>query len=112
MKKTILVMVAALFVGGLLLSNSLVKAEEDKGPAEITLTTPAAKKPVMFPHHKHQERMKCDECHKNANFAAAADKWTKEQGHALCKDCHKANKGPTKCNDCHTKGKKKKLEGC
>jgi len=112
MKKTVLVMVAALFVVGLLIGNSVVKAEEDKGPAEITLTTPKAKKPVMFPHHAHQERMKCDECHKNPNFAKAANEWSKDQGHALCKDCHKKNDGPTKCNSCHIKKKRKKLEGC
>jgi len=112
MKKTVFAMVAVLFAVGLFLSSSLVKAEEDKGPAEITLTTADAKKPAVLPHHKHQERMKCDDCHKSENFAPAADAWTKDMGHALCKDCHKANNGPTKCNDCHSKGGKKKLEGC
>ena len=41
--------------------------------------------------------MKCDECHKNPNFAKSANEWTKDQGHALCRDCHKKNNGPTKC---------------
>jgi len=104
-------MVAALFVMGLMISKVVVAEDQDKGPAEITLTTKDAKKPAMFPHAKHQERMQCDECHKNANFAAAADAWTKDAGHALCKDCHKANNGPTKCNDCHIKAQKK-MEGC
>lgn len=111
MKKTVLCMVAALFAMGLFLSNNVVKAE-DKGPAEIILQTAKAKKPVKFPHHAHQERMKCDDCHKSEHFAPSANEWTKDMGHALCKDCHKKNDGPTKCNDCHIKKKKKKLEGC
>ena len=44
MKKTVLVMVAALFAVGLFLSSSVVKAEEDKGPAEITLNTAEGQK--------------------------------------------------------------------
>ena len=111
MKKTVLVMVAALFAVGLFLSSNVVKAQ-DKGPAEIILKTAKARKPVKFPHHEHQARMKCDECHKNANFAKSANEWTKEQGHALCRDCHKKNNGPTGCTKCHIKKQRRKLEGC
>ena len=103
-------MVAALFVVGLYFGSIVVAEDMDKGPAEITLMTAKAKKPVKFPHHAHQERMKCDDCHKSEHFMKN-NEWTKDAGHALCKDCHKANNGPTKCNDCHIK-KKRKLEGC
>lgn len=110
MKKTVLVMVAALFAVGLFLNSNVAKAQ-DKGPAEITLKTAQARKPVKFPHHEHQARMKCDVCHKNPNFAKSADSWTMKQGHALCRDCHKKNNGPTRCLICHVR-KVHHLEGC
>ncbi len=115
-KKGLLLATAALFAAGLVLGNNAL-AGEDKGPAEIILKTAKAKKPVKFPHHKHQGMLECDTCHKSPHFAEAADKWTKKDGHALCKDCHKKMKkegknAPTKCKGCHLKKKKKKLEGC
>lgn len=118
MKKVVLFAAAALLVGGLMVGNNVVA--QDNGPAEMTLQTAEGKKPAVFPHAKHQELMgadKCDVCHKDANFPAEKGKWTKDSGHALCKDCHTKGymdkKGPTKCNDCHKKaGGGKKLEGC
>lgn len=77
-----------------------VASAEDKGPAEITLKTDAAKKPAVFPHAKHQAKNKCDECHKAATFPADK-KWDMKKGHAFCQDCHKKAKGPMKCTDCH-----------
>ncbi len=114
-KKGLLLATAALFAAGLVLGGTAVA--KDKGPAEIVLKTAKAKKPVKFPHAKHQGMMECDTCHKSSHFAPAADKWTKKDGHALCKDCHKkmkkeGKKAPTKCNGCHIKKKKRKLEGC
>lgn len=71
------------------------------GPAEIILKAEAGKKPALFPHAKHQTKIGCDACHKNADFPADRQ-WDFKQGHAFCMGCHKAkNEGPTKCNGCH-----------
>lgn len=70
-------------------------------PAEITLKTEAANKPAVFPHAKHQEKIECDACHKDANFPADKN-WDMKKGHALCLGCHKAkNQGAVKCDGCH-----------
>ena len=101
MKKVVILGIAVAFIcaAGF---TSMTMAEEDKGPDVIVLKTADAKKPATFPHRAHQDRgIECDKCHKDANFAAGA--WTKDAGHALCKECHKANNGPTKCTDCHVK---------
>ncbi|GAB4334775.1 MAG: cytochrome c3 family protein [Desulfobulbaceae bacterium] len=100
MKKVLIYGVAMAFlcVAGL---AGMGVAADDKGPAEITLQTEAAKKPALFPHAAHQEKIECDKCHKDPNYAAGA--WTKDAGHKLCKDCHKANGAPTKCGTCHPK---------
>lgn len=103
MKKVIVLGMAVAFlcVTGL---AGVTMASDDKGPAEITLKTEKGKKPAQFPHAAHQERgVECDKCHKDANFAAGA--WTKDAGHGLCKDCHKAEGAPTKCSTCHPKKK-------
>lgn len=102
MKKAIIIGAAVVFLCSVGFA-SMGMAADDKGPAEITLTTKDAKKPVSFPHAAHQARLECDKCHKDANFAPAANEWTKKAGHALCKDCHKANKASTKCSTCHSK---------
>lgn len=101
MKKTIIcgVAVAFLCVAGL---AGMTMAEEDMGPADITLQTAEAKKPAAFPHLKHQaKKEECDKCHKDPNYTKGA--WTKESGHALCQACHKANenKDLAKCTTCH-----------
>lgn len=71
------------------------------GPAEIILKTETGKKPAMFPHAKHQAKIGCDACHKNADFPADR-RWDFKQGHALCLGCHKAkNQGAVKCDGCH-----------
>ena len=101
MKKVVILGVAVAFLCAAGFA-SMTMAEEDKGPETITLQTEAAKKPAVFPHRAHQDRgIECDKCHKSENFAKGA--WTKDAGHALCKDCHKENGGPTKCGTCHSK---------
>jgi len=129
-KKSLILLVVAAFVMSLGLGVTMSLAE-DKGPAEITLNADG-KKPVLFPHAKHQEKnecgtchhyqdesgarlactddtldqiKKCDTCH-NADFANEKLRKWKDIGHGLCKDCHKENKdagAPTKCNACHIK---------
>ena len=101
MKKTVICSAAFALVFGLTVAGSALAA--DKGPADITLKTEAGKKPAVFPHAKHQAKMDCDGCHKDANFPADK-KWNMKNGHALCQGCHKAkNQGPTKCDGCHKK---------
>ncbi len=106
----------------------------DKGPAEITLEStvdPGKKpKPATFPHAKHQETLKCADCHHGKDADGKKVAYTEGQkiekceschnskagmpkgletyknaGHKLCKECHKAsgNKELTKCGTCHPK---------
>ena len=106
-KKAMLCVAAlAMVMGFALATNSLAG---DKGPETIVLKTAKAKKPVLFPHRSHQSRLDCKTCHENPNRAKDANSWTKKQGHALCRACHKKHKAdgaPTKCSACHKKGLK------
>ena len=101
MKKVAIYSVAIAFLCVAGFAGMGMASDDDKGPAEITLETAEAKKPAVFPHAAHQERIECDKCHKDANYTAGA--WTKDSGHALCKDCHKAEGASTKCGSCHPK---------
>ena len=135
MKRIVLYAVSTALVLGLAFTGTSF-ANDDKGPAEMTLTStvnPAKKaKPALFPHAKHQERLKCAECHhsKDAdgkqvayvegqkiekceschNKAAGMPKKLttfKEAAHANCKACHKkTDKKLAKCGVCHPKKKK------
>ena len=128
-KKSLILMVIVAVTFGLAFAASMSFAT-DKGPAEITIN-PDGKKPVLFPHAKHQEKNACGTCHHyvkdgartpvddstldkiqncdachNADFANEKLRQWKDIGHGLCKDCHtkmKAEGAPTKCNDCHIK---------
>lgn len=105
MKKTILLSAAfALALSFGAYTTGVVNAA-DSGPAEITLK-PEGKKPVKFPHKKHQDMMDCATCHKDGAKLNSSE-WNIKTGHATCLDCHKkghnGKNGPTKCNDCHTK---------
>ncbi len=99
------------------------------GAEVLTLQTAEAKKPAVFSHKKHQDMMKCTECHhiKGADGKQAplpegqapakcdschnatmtnkkVDSFMKA-AHENCKGCHTAGyqgkNGPTKCPDCH-----------
>ena len=110
-----------------------VSSAVDAGPEEIILKTAKAKKPAIFPHKKHQETIKCSECHHSQNADGTQGPYVEGQeakcetchnekdmankdlvgykniGHARCKSCHKeaqksGNKNaPTKCDGCHVK---------
>lgn len=56
---------------------------------------------VTFDHKGHSDNFDCAKCHEGT--PAKIDAEGKKAGHAVCKDCHKANKGPTKCGECHVK---------
>ena len=135
MRKLTLCAVSVALAFGLCFAATTLAAV-DKGPAEIILKStidPAKKaKPAVFPHAKHQERLKCGECHhskgadgkqvayvegqKNEkceschNKAAGMPKKLetfKKAAHANCKACHKAkDKKLAKCTVCHPKKKK------
>ncbi len=134
MKKIALYAVATALVMGLAFTGASF-ATDEKGPAELTLTStvdPAKKaKPAVFPHAKHQEKLKCAECHHSKgadgkqvayvegqkiekceschNKAAGMPKKLttfKEAAHANCKSCHKkTDKALAKCGVCHPKKK-------
>lgn len=130
MRKTVLLATAFAFVVSMALVTGISFA--DNGPADLTLTTAAGKKPATFPHAKHQEINKCTDCHhiKDAEGKKAplpeggavakceschnADMTDpklidfKGAGHGLCKECHKTEaaagkNAPTKCAGCHPK---------
>ena len=130
-RKSLVLLVVAVFTLSLTLTVSMSVAYADKGPAEITLNTDG-KKPAVFPHAAHQEKLgdcgtchhkdvddkrtpiaegdavdKCDSCH-NADFKNEKLREWKDIGHGLCKACHtkmKADGAPTKCGGCHPKKK-------
>lgn len=81
--------------------------EVDKGEEVITLNA-EGKKPAIFPHWAHQERLECAFCHEDERFPT---EWNKDTGHATCKECHAKTDAPTKCSTCHPKTKKS-YEGC
>ncbi|MDW7773404.1 MAG: cytochrome c3 family protein [Desulfobulbaceae bacterium] len=107
MKKVVILGVAVAFLCAAGFSSMTLAEDEDKGPAEITLQTEEAKKPAVFPHAAHQERIECAKCHEDPNYVPGA--WTKEAGHALCQECHKnvedaeQAKELKKCTTCHPK---------
>lgn len=105
MKKSIVCAAAFAFMFSLTVAGGAMA--QDKGPAEMTLTTAKAKKPALFPHAKHQASAKvtCDDCHKGLDVKkmATVKNYAHKEG---CKKCHKANGVSTKCGTCHPKKKK------
>ena len=60
---------------------------------------------IVFNHTTHKDT-KCETCHGNATGGKIA--FTKESGHKLCQDCHKANKdkgAKITCKSCHSGAK-------
>jgi predicted CXXCH cytochrome family protein len=130
-KKSLVLLVVTALTLSLAFAVSMSLAEQNMGDAEITLNADG-KKPAIFPHKEHQDRLKdcakchhyvdeagaqqpcddgtdpiakCDSCH-NADFANEKLRTWKDIGHGLCKKCHtkmKADGAPTKCGACHPK---------
>ncbi len=125
--KCTIVAAAAIFCFSMM--GTGVSSAANAGPEEITLQSAEAKKPSKFPHKKHQEMYKCEQCHhtmangKKGPYAAGEEKKcetchnkdfpnpalnsVKAVGHALCKECHKkmekeGKAAPNKCTGCHT----------
>jgi nitrate/TMAO reductase-like tetraheme cytochrome c subunit len=72
---------------------------EDKGPETITMTaTGSAKpKPATFPHLKHQETLKCADCHHGMADGKQVP-YTEGMKIEKCESCHNTEKlaGKTK----------------
>lgn len=98
-----------------------VKTEFQGNPAELMEMSPeevniaenhgikTTKKPVVFPHKSHAERLACQECHSKPEEGILKVELTKLEGannsfhKELCFPCHKemkVEKG-TSCNTCH-----------
>jgi len=126
MKNSYVLAVSAVLVMGLCFTGFSI-ASDDKGPAEMTLTStidPAKKaKPAIFPHGKHQEKLKCADCHHSASADGKQVAYVEGQEIHKCEKCHnKGTKMPKKlstfkgaahanCKSCHKK-KDKKLAKC
>jgi hypothetical protein len=57
---------------------------------------------ITFHHSKHKE-VKCETCHGNAQGGKIT--LSKDVGHKMCQDCHKANKdkgASVACKTCHS----------
>ncbi|RUM43258.1 MAG: class III cytochrome c [Desulfocapsa sp.] len=58
----------------------------DQGPAEITIN-PDGKKPAVFPHAQHQERIQCAECH-HGKADGKQVPYVEGQKIEKCETCH------------------------
>ncbi|MBW2328213.1 MAG: cytochrome c3 family protein [Deltaproteobacteria bacterium] len=138
MKKVLLCGVALAFLCSLGIAG-ISLAEVDKGPADITMTGDAKKpKPAQFPHAKHQETLKCADCHHGMADGKQVP-YAEDQKVEKCATCHNADKlagktvdvggkkplkldtmkgaGHGNCKTCHTEAakkdaKKKDLKKC
>ncbi len=85
MKKALICGVALAFVFSLGFAG--MSMAQEKGPAEITIN-PDGKKPVQFPHAKHQERLKCGECHHTKGDDGKQVTYTEGMKIEKCEVCH------------------------
>ncbi len=87
LKKIVACSVVSIFmlVGGVVLSF----ASDDVGPAEITMvgSKSAKPKPAQFPHKKHQESLKCGECHHGMADGKQVP-YVEGQKIQKCESCH------------------------
>lgn len=94
MKKALICGVALAFLCSLGIAGiSLAAADVDKGEADITMTGDAKKpKPAQFPHAKHQETLKCGECHHGMADDGKKIDYVEGQKTEKCGTCHNAEK--------------------
>jgi hypothetical protein len=91
MKKiTMLSVVAALALGLCFAGASF--ASDEKGPADITMVSTIDKakkaKPAIFPHAKHQEKLKCADCHHSKDADGKQVAYVEGQKIEKCETCH------------------------
>ena len=85
MKKIVLCAAALAFVSVTCLAG--ITLAEEKGPAEITMN-PDGKKTAVFPHAKHQEKIKCGECHHSKTDDGKQVAYKEGQKIEKCATCH------------------------
>jgi hypothetical protein len=86
MKKTLICGVAVAFVAAFALAG-VSFADGDKGPAEMTMNADG-KKPALFPHAAHQEKIKCGECHHSKSADGKQVAYVEGQKIEKCASCH------------------------
>ncbi len=70
-------------------------------PADVKI--PNKNGEITFHHAKHKDT-KCETCHGKADGGKITG-LSKETGHKMCQDCHKANKdkgASVNCKNCHS----------
>ena len=87
LKKVLACSVVSLFV--FYGAASFISAAVDAGPADITIVSSTSKKPkpAVFPHKKHQETLKCAECH-HSNADGKQVAYKEGQKIEKCESCH------------------------
>lgn len=128
MKKVIILAIAVVFLctAGLVCNTM---ASEDKGPADITMGE-GGKKPAIFPHAAHQEKLTCADCHHSKDADGKQVAYVDGQKVEKCGTCHNEeanadkkhvmnsvkNAGHGNCRECHKEKDKelgeKKLGKC
>jgi len=120
---------------GLFFSYVSITISADAGPEDLVLksSTSDKKPPAVFPHKKHQDFLKCGECH-HSMVDGKQGPYTEGMEIKKCEECHNSEllagktKGKNKldtykgaahgnCLDCHKKAakedsSKKKLKSC
>lgn len=92
------------------------QAKKDTGPETMNLkerfNVEGKKKAVIFPHHKHQAKLKCEKCHVSPDGGGDIRfKIVKKDGiqndyhKKFCFPCHTEMKVPKgrSCSNCHNK---------
>ncbi len=118
------------FFSGFLIAGTGLANDDTKGPEEMVLQTTKdkAKKPktANFPHRKHQENVKCEECHHTKGDDGKQKAFSEGMKIQKCEECHfKGSDMPSKkphklnsfkdaahanCKTCHKEAKNKDPE--
>jgi hypothetical protein len=88
-------------IAGILFALALASVAAAANPPE-QVKIPNKNGEITFHHAKHKE-VKCETCHGNATGGKIA--LSKDVGHKMCLDCHKANKdkgASINCKTCHS----------
>ncbi len=93
MKKALICGVALAFLCSLGFAGISLADKVDKGKADITMKGDAKKpKPAQFPHAKHQETLKCGDCHHGMADDGKQIPYAEGQKTEGCATCHNAEK--------------------
>ena len=113
MKKTLICATALAFLTCVAFTGSAFATE--KGPADITLESTIDKakkaKPAIFPHAKHQETLKCTDCHHGAADGKKVD-YTDGMKIEKCESCHNKAAGMPKKLETFKAVAHKNCKGC